>query len=88
VLDRRLPEDLSFDSPLRAREVVTQARLGYIVAQSEYNTALAEVHYRSAQTLLANSVTLHPGPQVYGKARHRDAVRATHSFTAWKWVFV
>ncbi len=32
----------------------------------------------------------HTGPSVYGKARHRDAVRSSHSYTAWryghKWV--
>jgi hypothetical protein len=32
----------------------------------------------------------HKGPKVYGKARHRDAVRSSHSYTAWryghKWV--
>lgn len=27
----------------------------------------------------------HPGRQVYGKGRHRDAVRSSHSFTAWRW---
>jgi hypothetical protein len=37
-----------------------------------------------------DTVDGHPGPQVYGKARHRDPVRSTHSHTAWryghKWV--
>jgi hypothetical protein len=32
----------------------------------------------------------HPGPKVYGKARHRDPVRSSHGYTAWryghKWV--
>jgi hypothetical protein len=32
----------------------------------------------------------HPGPKVYGKGRHRDAVRSSHTYTAWryghKWV--
>lgn len=32
-----------------------------------------------------DTVTQHPGKQVYGKGRHRDAVRSTHSFTAWRW---
>ena len=27
----------------------------------------------------------HKGPRVYGKARHRDAVRSTHSSTAWRY---
>ncbi|MBN9121691.1 MAG: transposase, partial [Planctomycetes bacterium] len=37
-----------------------------------------------------DTVDGHKGPRVYGKARHRDAVRSTHSYTAWryghKWV--
>jgi DDE superfamily endonuclease len=37
-----------------------------------------------------DTVESHPGRQVYGKARHRDPVRSSHSFTAWryghKWV--
>jgi hypothetical protein len=37
-----------------------------------------------------DTVDGHPGPQVYGKARHRDPVRSSHAFTAWryghKWV--
>jgi hypothetical protein len=37
-----------------------------------------------------DTVDGHPGPKVYGKARHRDPVRSTHSYTAWryghKWV--
>jgi len=37
-----------------------------------------------------DTVDGHRGPKVYGKARHRDAVRSTRSYTAWryghKWV--
>jgi hypothetical protein len=37
-----------------------------------------------------DTVDGHPGKEVYGKARHRDPVRSTHSHTAWryghKWV--
>lgn len=37
-----------------------------------------------------DTVDGHPGPNVYGEARHRDAVRSSHSYTAWryghKWV--
>jgi hypothetical protein len=37
-----------------------------------------------------DTVDGHPGPKVYGKARHRDAVRSSHSYVAWryghKWV--
>jgi DDE superfamily endonuclease len=32
-----------------------------------------------------DTVTEHPGKNVYGKARHRDPVRSSHSYTAWRW---
>jgi hypothetical protein len=32
-----------------------------------------------------DTVTEHPGPKVFGKARHRDPVRSSHSYTAWRW---
>jgi hypothetical protein len=42
-------------------------------------------------TLLGDdTVVAHPGSHVYGKARHRDPVRSSHAYTAWryghKWV--
>jgi hypothetical protein len=32
-----------------------------------------------------DTVTEHPGPCVFGKGRHRDGVRSTHSYTAYRW---
>jgi hypothetical protein len=32
-----------------------------------------------------DTVTEHPGARVYGKGCHRDPVRSTHSFTAYRW---
>lgn len=32
-----------------------------------------------------DTVAEHPGDQVFGKGCHRDAVRSTHSFTAFRW---
>jgi DDE superfamily endonuclease len=32
-----------------------------------------------------DTVTEHPGRHVAGKARHRDPVRSSHSYTAWRW---
>jgi hypothetical protein len=32
-----------------------------------------------------DTVTEHPGRKVHAKARHRDAVRSSHSYTAWRW---
>ena len=41
----------------------------------------------SGPVLLAgdDTVTEHPGPQVFGKGRHRDGVRSTHSYIAYRW---
>ena len=37
--------------------------------------------------LLAGDDTVpeHPGPNVFGKGRHRDGVRSPHSYTAYRW---
>jgi hypothetical protein len=32
-----------------------------------------------------DTVAEHPGPKVFGKGRHRDGVRSTHSYTAYRW---
>lgn len=32
-----------------------------------------------------DTVTEHPGRKVFGKARHRDPVRSSHTLTAWRW---
>ena len=32
-----------------------------------------------------DTVTEHPGPKVFGKGRHRDGVRSTHNYTAYRW---
>jgi hypothetical protein len=32
-----------------------------------------------------DTVTERPGPCVFGKGRHRDGVRSTHSYTAYRW---
>ena len=32
-----------------------------------------------------DTVTEHPGKKVHGKARHRDPVRSSHRYTAWRW---
>ena len=32
-----------------------------------------------------DTVTEHPGRKVHGKARHRDPVRSSHAYTAWRW---
>jgi hypothetical protein len=40
-----------------------------------------------AEVVLVGDDTVdgHPGAHVYGKARHRDPVRSSHSYTAWRY---
>lgn len=40
---------------------------------------------RPNQGVNDDTVIAHPGPHVYGKARHRDPVRSSHGFTAWRY---
>ncbi|MGQ9651995.1 MAG: transposase, partial [Phycisphaerae bacterium] len=39
----------------------------------------------TVETCGDDSVDEHRGKKVYGKACHRDAVRSTHSYTAFRW---
>ena len=40
---------------------------------------------RPAPLVGDDTVESHPGRKVYGKARHRDPVRSSHSYTAWRY---
>lgn len=87
ILDRTLPEDLSVDPVLRAREGMLQAELQYASAVADYNRSLADLHFRAARTLEVNAITLSEGPwrtEAYDDAQRRHAAR-THAFPApWK----
>jgi hypothetical protein len=74
------------------RRVFSQARwsmLGLGCALARHLVALLPT---DSPIVLAgdDTVVAHPGPHVYGKARHRDPVRSSHAYTAWryghKWV--
>src|SRR5262249_3680540 len=63
------------------------ARLGCLLT----GFILAHLVPRGVVTLVGDdTVESHPGRKVYGKARHRDPVRSSHAYTAWryghKWV--
>ncbi|MCA9052477.1 MAG: TolC family protein [Planctomycetaceae bacterium] len=87
VLDRTLPDDLSLDPLLRAREGLLQAQLQYLTGVTDYNTALADLHFRAARTLEVNNVALREGPwntEAHADAERRFAARQ-HAFDApWK----
>jgi hypothetical protein len=52
-----------------------------------YASAVIDSFVPSGPILLAgdDTVTERPGPRVYGKGRHRDPVRSTHTYTAFRW---
>lgn len=65
-------------SPIRLAEVLARRVVGLLPPD-------AEVVLVGDDTVFS-----HPGRRVFGKARHRDPVRSSHAFTAWryghKWV--
>lgn len=65
-------------SPLRPAEVLARRVVDLLPADAEIALAADD------------TVFAHPGRRVFGKARHRDPVRSSHAFTAWryghKWV--
>lgn len=54
---------------------------------ARFLTQLAlDLHDQEVVTLVVDdTVNAHPGRKVFGKDKHRDAVRSSHSFTAWSW---
>ena len=74
------------------RRVFSQARWSMIRLACALTRSLVALLPEDAPIVLVgdDTVVAHPGPHVYGKARHRDPVRSTHSHTAWryghKWV--
>src|SRR5215218_4969869 len=74
------------------RRVFSQARWSMIRLACALTRALVALLPDDQPIVLAgdDTVVAHPGPHVYGKARHRDPVRSSHAYTAWryghKWV--
>ena len=52
----------SLDSVLRAIELFSQAELTLINAVTEYNTAIADLHFRTGNSLSVNGIHLSEGP--------------------------
>ena len=47
---------------------------------------IARLPHDAPVTLVGDdTVDGHPGRTVYGKSRHRDPVRSSHSYTAWRY---
>jgi hypothetical protein len=78
--------------PSSYRRVFSQARWSMIRLACTLTRYLVALLPEDQPIVLAgdDTVVAHPGPYVFGKARHRDPVRSSHAFTAWryghKWV--
>jgi hypothetical protein len=78
--------------PSSYRRVFSQARWSMIQLACALARLLVALLPEDAPIVLVgdDTVVAHPGPHVYGKARHRDPVRSSHAYTAWryghKWV--
>lgn len=78
--------------PSSYRRVFSQARWSMIRSACALTRYLVTLLPEDQPTILVgdDTVVAHPGPHVFGKARHRDPVRSSHAFTAWryghKWV--
>ena len=78
--------------PSSYRRVFSQARWSMIRLACALARHLVTLLPEDQPIVLAgdDTVAAHPGPQVFGKARHRDPVRSSHAYTAWryghKWV--
>jgi DDE superfamily endonuclease len=67
--------------------VFSQRRWSTWVLGRTLTTFLLDYVVPPGPVLLAgdDTVTEHPGPHVFGKGRHRDGVRSSHSYTAYRW---
>jgi hypothetical protein len=78
--------------PSSYRRVFSQARWSMIRLACALARHLVALLPEDQPIVLAgdDTVVAHPGPHVFGKARHRDPVRSSHAYTAWryghKWV--
>src|SRR3954464_15472073 len=74
-------------SPSSHHRVLSQARWPGLRLAALLTRFLLRRCWPAGTVTLAgdDTVTEHPGRKVFGKARHRDPVRSSHSYTAWRW---
>jgi hypothetical protein len=88
----RTAGSLAPGDPSSYRRVFSQARWSMIRLACALTRPLVALLPEDAPIVLVgdDTVVAHPGVHVYGKARHRDPVRSSHTYTAWryghKWV--
>ena len=73
-------------APSSFHRALSQARWSGLRLAALLARALLRFWPAGVVTLVGDdTVTEHPGRKVYGKGRHRDPVRSSHSYTAWRW---
>jgi uncharacterized protein YerC len=83
----RVLGSLAPGDPTSYHRVFSRNRWAFSSLARRYVAAVLTRFAPRGPILLAgdDTVTEHPGPHVYGKGRHRDPVRSTHSYTAFRW---
>lgn len=78
---------LAQGAPSSYHRVLSEARWSGLRLAALLTRLLPRRYWPEGVATLAgdDAVTEHPGRKVYGKAKHRDAVRSSHSYTAWRW---
>jgi hypothetical protein len=73
--------------PSSYHRVFSRDRWSLAALARRYIAAILASFVPRGPVLLAgdDTVTEHPGTHVYGKGRHRDPVRSTHTYTAFRW---
>jgi DDE superfamily endonuclease len=78
---------LARGAPSSYHRVLSEARWSGLRTAALLTRLLLRRFWPAGTVTLAgdDTVTEHPGRKVYGKAKHRDPVRSSHSYTAWRW---
>jgi len=78
---------LAQGAPSSYHRVLSQARWSGLRLAALLTRFLLQRYWPTGVITLVgdDTVSSHPGRKVYGKAKHRDPVRSSHSYTAWRW---
>src|SRR5690348_3736917 len=83
----RTVTDLTHGDPSSYHRVLCMAQWSTLTLASSLARFLLRHCWPQGRVRLVgdDTVTEHPGRKVHGKARHRDPIRSSHSYTAWRW---
>ena len=83
----RTVASLAEGAPSSYHRVLSQARWSGLRLAALLTRFLLQRYWPAGVITLVgdDTVTAHPGRKVHGKAKHRDPVRSSHSYTAWRW---